>query len=130
MAWSPLGWSLKGPPGANGVATPKAISAERPSGDEKILFFYCEHDCDVSELRYLAYGVTASSVVFSIRYGADFAAAGTELRVGGTLAEHSTTGGSATELDNSLIPAGNWVWLTTSALVGGIELLHVSILLR
>lgn len=133
MGWFPLGLSLMGPPGPagpHGVGAPKAISVERPSADEKILFFYCELDCDVSELRYLAYGLMASSVTFSIRYGPDFAAAGTELRNGGILAEYSTIGGSVTDLDNGIIPAGNWVWLTTSALLGEIELLHVSMLLH
>jgi hypothetical protein len=103
---------------------------EYPSDQESILFFYCSDPCNIVQIRYLAYGTPGSAVTFSVRYGMDIADPGTELLEGGILAENSTTGGSATELDHSVIPAGNWVWLTTSALQGEIQLLHLSMVLH
>jgi hypothetical protein len=67
------------------------------------------------------------SVTYSIRYGTDVSAAGTEVVTGGSTVTSVTTGDSPGALTAPNIPAGNWVWLTTTAKAGTVPALVVSI---
>lgn len=104
----------------------KGISIESPTNSEKIIMFFTPVAFTVSEIRSVVIGTTPS-VTFSIRYGTDVSAAGTEVVTSGITVTNTTTGTSTTSFNNASIPADQFVWITTSATSGTVTQLHVTV---
>lgn len=112
--------------GATGPMGPKAVQIDNPTASEKVRLFHTDASLTISKIQSLVAGSTPSAT-FSIRYGADFSGAGTEVVVGGLTCTNSTTGLATTSFNNATIPAGSHVWLTTSAISGTVDSLSVSL---
>ena len=104
----------------------KALTITDPGASEKVALFYTTELVVLQQIRSLAAGVTPS-VTFSIRFGPDFSGTGTEVVTGGMTVTNSTTGLSTTTFNNGTIPGGVFVWLTTTATSGTVDLLNVSL---
>ena len=96
---------------------PTAIEVENPSGTERITWFRVYIATTVNEINAVLNGSASPSVTFSVRFDTDRSAVGTELLTSGRVLTNTTTGVSYVP-DVSLIPAGNWVWLQTTAQSG------------
>jgi hypothetical protein len=99
----------------------KSVSLESPTNTEKALMFYTSVGLTITEIRSVLIGSAGPSVTFSVRYGADVSAAGTEVVTGGITVTNTTTGLSTTTFDSAAVPAGSYVWVTTSATAGTVD---------
>jgi hypothetical protein len=116
-----------GATGVTGVAAPKALTIINPTSSEDVVLFFTTTSITFSQIRSTVMGTTPS-VTFSIRYGTDISAAGTEVVTGGITCTNTTTGVSTTIFNNATVPLDNFVWLTTSASSGTVDQLAVSLL--
>lgn len=105
---------------------PKSLSIASPTSTEKIALFHSDAPLTVTEIRSVVSGTTPS-VTFSIRYGTDYAATGTEVVTSGMTCTNTTTGNTTTSFNSASIPANNFVWLTTTAASGTIDIFHVTV---
>lgn len=116
-----------GPTGQTGSASPKAITVIAPTASEKIPLFYTTSQIVLSQICSLISGGT--SVDFRIRYASDFSTASpTDTTTNAIVANSATTGVSTTSFSNGTISANNFVWLTTSAVSGVVNLLNVTLI--
>ncbi len=104
---------------------PTAIEVENPSGSERITWFRIYVETTVNEITAVLNGSSSPSVTFTIRFDADRSAVGTELLTGGRVLTNTTTGVSYVP-DVTSIPAGQWVWLETSAQSGTVLEMNVA----
>lgn len=104
----------------------KALTITSPSATEKVVLFFTVEPVTVQEIRSVVTGSTPS-VTFSIRFGADVSTAGTEVVTGGITVTNTTTGLKTTSFSNPSIPGGVFIWLTTTATSGTVDLLNVSL---
>lgn len=135
MPWNATGGTIRGPqgpagaqgtPGAQGPQGPKGLTLINPVATDKVPLLYADSGLTLAAVQALVAGTTPSAA-FSIRYGADFSAAGTEVRVGGMTASSSTTGNGWTTFENAAIPAGSWLWLVVGTVSGTVSSLHVAL---
>lgn len=115
-----------GTQGPAGSASPKAISLQLPQSNEKIALFHTASEITFTKITSLVVG-NSPSVTFSIRYGDNFSDTGTEVVTGGITVTNTTTGLETTSFNNATVGAGNFVWITTSALSGTVNQLHVTL---
>lgn len=113
--------------GPSGFYLPRSVTIEAPSNSEKIAMFYIQSSTALTSIRSVISGSSTPSVTFSIRYGSDFSATGTEVVTGGITVTNTTTGLNTTSFNNGTISAGSFVWITTSAVSGTVNSLHVSL---
>lgn len=107
------------------VAREKSVTIETPTATEKIIMFFTTAALTVSQIRSVIIGGT--NVTFSIRYGTDVSAAGTEVVTSGIQVTNTTTGLSTTSFNSASIPADRFVWITTSAVTGSVTQLAVTV---
>lgn len=104
----------------------KALTITSPNDSEKVVLFFTTEPVVLQQIRSVVTGVTPS-VTFSIRFGPDVSLTGTEVKTGGITVTNTTTGLSTTTLDDPSIPGGVFIWLTTTATSGTVDLLNVSL---
>ena len=121
-------WVELGPVGQRGSVGPKSITLTNPTNSEKLLLFYTDAELTVAQIRSVLIGTSTPSVTFSIRYGTDVSATGTEVVSDGITCTNTTTGLSTTSFNNATVPANNYVWLTTSATSGTVTQLAVTLI--
>lgn len=117
----------KGDIGNTGPMGPKSVHIANPTATEKIVLFFTTSAQTVSQIRSVLIGSNTPSVTFSVRYGTDISAAGTEVVTSGITVTSTTTGLSTTSFNSASISANNFVWLTTSAKSGTVDALSVSV---
>ena len=103
--------------GGGGGGSLPAIEVENPTGGERIVWFRTYEEVTVEEINAVLTGSGGQSVTFSVRYDSDRSAVGTELLTGGRVLTNITTGVSYVP-DVDIIPAGVWVWIQTTAQLG------------
>jgi hypothetical protein len=118
---------VTGATGVTGTAAPKALTIINPTSSEKAVLFFTTVGLTITQIRSTVLGSTPS-VTFSIRYGSDISASGTEVVTGGITCTNTTTGLSTTSFNNATVPADRFVWLTTSATSGTVTQLAVSLI--
>lgn len=92
-----------------------------------MVLFFSTGGLTITQIRSSVFG-TSPSVTFSVRYGTDLSAAGTEVVTSGITVTNTTTGLSTTSFNNATVPANNYVWLTTSATSGTVTQLAVTLI--
>lgn len=112
---------------SGGGTAAKSITLVNPTNSENLLLFFTDKQLSLSQIRSVLAGSGSPSVTFSLRYGGDVSASGTEVVTGGITCTNTTTGLSTTSFDNGTIAANSFVWLTTSAVSGSVDSLHLSI---
>lgn len=105
---------------------PRGVTVEAPDAAENITLLYVDMDVTISAIHAVVSG-SSPSVTFSVRYGVDRSGAGTEAVTGGITCTDATTGTTTTSFDSAVVPAGSWLWLTTSATSGTVATFHVTV---
>lgn len=105
----------------------KAITIESPTSSEDITLFFTDDAITINQLNAVLNGSSTPSVTWTIRFNSDRSAAGTEVVTSGTTTTSTTTGSEVTSFNDATIPAGNWVWLETTAQSGTVDALNVTI---
>lgn len=137
LFWSQLASLLgpqgnPGPAGAAGIAGargpqgPTGLTLSYPLAGDKLPLLHAASALTIAEVRALVAGTTPS-VSFSIRYGPDFSAAGTAIRLTGMTSSSTSSGDSWSSFDNAVVPAGSWLWIVVEAVSGTAQSLHVSL---
>ena len=105
----------------------KSATLENPTDSEDVTLFFTPVALAVSEIRAVLRGASTPSITWTLRYGPDRNAAGTEIITGGTTTTSITTGDDITVMDSASIPADSYVWLETTAQSGTVQGLHITI---
>lgn len=105
----------------------KSVTVENPDSLEDITLFFTPVAIEVSEIRAVIRGTTTPSITWTLRYGSDRDAVGTEIITGGTVTTDINTGDDITVMDNPSIPADSFIWLETTAQSGVVRTLHTTI---
>lgn len=101
------------------AALSKGITLSSPTASEDATIWYTKNAITVTQIT--AVRVGGSAFTFTIRFGPDRNAAGTEVKTGGiamATGNPTTTGIVTTSLSNASIPANNFVWLESSVSTG------------
>jgi hypothetical protein len=94
---------------------------EDPNGSEDGPTTYTAVELTVDKITAVLVGTASPSVTWTIRFGSDRSAAGTEIVVGGTTTTNTTTGHDVTVLSNDTIPADSFIWVETTAQSGTVN---------
>jgi hypothetical protein len=113
--------------GQTTVEMTKSFTLPSPTNTDNVTVFYASKALTITKILSIVKG-TSPSVTFSIRYGTDRSASGTEVVTSGITCTSTTTGVSTTSFNNATIPISNFVWLTVSATSGTVDELGVSII--
>ena len=105
----------------------KSATIENPDGTEDITLFFTPVALEVSEIRAVLRGGLTPSMTWTLRYGPDRDAVGTEIITGGTVTTDVNTGDDITVFDNPSVPVDNFIWLETTAQGGTVHTLHITI---
>lgn len=117
--------SAPGPQG--GVYLPaRAVTVLYPTAAEDITLMRTDAPMTVASITTHVSG-SSPSVTYSLRFDEDRAAAGTEVVTGGSTVTNTTTGDEVTVFDVATIPAGAWIWLTTTASSGTVTAFHMTV---
>lgn len=109
------------------AGSPKSITIPSPTNTDNFTILYTSSSMMLSSIRSVLRGSSTPSVTFSIRYGTDRSAAGTEVVTSGITCTNTTSGLSTNTFNNGTIPANNYVWITVSAVSGTVTELNVTI---
>jgi hypothetical protein len=107
----------------------KAITIERPAVNQDLTMWYTNEPITVTEVESVVRGAIDASGSFSIRYGSDRSAVGTELTTLPISCTSRTTGQITTSFAAASIPADNWVWIGVSG-VSGVATQHMNVTLQ
>ena len=113
--------------GQTTVEMTKSFTLPSPTASDNIAVFYASKALTITKILSIVKG-TSPSVTFSIRYGTDRSASGTEVVASGITCTSTTSGVSTTTFTNATVPASNFVWFTVSAISGTVDELGVSII--
>lgn len=124
LTFSPSG--NKGDTGAGGGIGPKSLTISNPTDVEKHVLFYCSSAATVSKIISILPGGSGSpSLSFSLSYGTNVSVAGTT--IASITVTNTTTGLMTTSFSNANIPAGSFIWLSTSAQAGTVPSFNVTL---
>lgn len=104
----------------------KTISILNPSTSENLTVLYAENALTITKLVAISRGTTPSRT-WTLRKASDRSAAGTEVVTGGTVTTATTTAQTVTTFNSASIPAGNFLWFTTTAGSGTVTELSITI---
>jgi hypothetical protein len=116
-----------GPAGPTGAVSPRGLTIDNPTSSENVVLFFTTESLTFSQIRSVVKGTTPS-VTFSVRYGTDTSAGGTEVVTSGITVTNTTTGLATTSFNNDTVPTNNYVWMTTSALSGTVNSLNITLI--
>ncbi len=108
--------------------TSKAITIESPTSSEDIGLFFTNEAITLTHIIGVCVG-SSPSVTTDIKYNSDRSAAGTSALSAAT-AVTSTTTGTILPVGSGNVPAGNWVWLETSAQSGTVTNMTITLTYR
>ena len=98
--------------------TTKAVTVESPTASEDITLFFTPDAITIDKMASVLLGSSTPSVTYTVRFGSDRSAAGTEVVTSGTASTSVSTGDIVTSFNDATIPADSWVWLETTAKSG------------
>jgi hypothetical protein len=116
--------SVNGLTGA--VKLGRSISVYAPTTTDNITMFYTSNALTLSNIESVIRGA-GTGVTFSVRYGTDRSATGTEVVTSGINCTNTTTGLSTTSFNNGTISASSFVWLTIAGVSGNPNELSVTL---
>jgi hypothetical protein len=107
------------------TAASKVVTLQQPTANEFIIIFFTSTNINVIKLITTIKGSDGSDIDWTLKFGPNVGSSGTEVITGGM-----TTGvsESITTFSNPAIPAGSYIWFTTSAVHGTVDEFHVTIL--
>lgn len=110
---------------------------EDPNASENITLYYTAAPIRITKMEGVVNGLASTpSVTWSVRHGTVRGATGTEVVTGGTTTTDTSSGhtmfgfvgkSEVTSFNSSEIPAGSWLWVTTSAVSGDVSSLSIKV---
>lgn len=101
-----------------------------PGSSEDIVLAHTQTEVEIQELASGVRGTSSPDVTWTLRYGTDRSAAGTEVVTGGHTTNNTTTADTITSFNNGTVPAGNFLWLETSATTGTVNEFYLTVKYR
>jgi hypothetical protein len=117
--------SVNGQTGA--VKVGRSLSVYAPTTSDNITMFYTTNALTLTNIESVLRGSAGPGVTFSVRYGTDRSAAGTEVVTSGIKCTNTTNGLSTTSFNNGTITGSSFVWLTVSGVSGTVNELSVTL---
>lgn len=115
--------------GTSYPVTSTGISIADPTSAEDVTLLYTSASVTIQAVEGVVRGSATPTVTVTLRYDADRNAAGTAI-VSAQSVSSTTTGNNLTLTANTTVPAGNFVWLETTATSGTVNELFVGLLYR
>jgi len=109
----------------SGIQHTKSLSVANPTASENITMWRTERDITVNKTNTVIVGSSLPSVTWSIQFNDERNKAGTTMNSG--VAGNISVGVEDTSMTDATIPAGYWVWLTTSVASGTLLEFHITI---
>lgn len=103
----------------------KSLSILNPNTGENLTFCYFKRASTIKRVNAVIRGGT--SILIQLVQGTDRSAAGTNVFSGNQTVNSTTTGNEFTTFSDATMPAGSWLWLTTSTETGVVNELHVTV---
>ncbi len=100
---------------------------ENPGSAEDLSWFRAPAAFEIFTIDTVLVGSSTPSVTWTLRHGPDRDLAGTEVVTGGTTTTSVTTGDQVTSFNSASIPAGDFVWLETTAQSGTVASIMISL---
>lgn len=107
----------------------KAITVESPTNSENITLFFTDVAIEVLQVNDVVQGTTPS-VTYNIEYASTRDAVSPTSLWTSDRTTTSESGAETTSFNNASIPAGSWIWLTTSATSGTNDEINVTVRYR
>jgi hypothetical protein len=117
--------SVNGQTGA--VKVGRSISVYAPTTSDNITMFYTTNALTLTNIESVLRGSAGPGVTFSVKYGTDRSAAGTEVVTSGIKCTNTTNGLSTTSFNSGTITGSSFVWLTVSGVSGTVNELSVTL---
>jgi hypothetical protein len=111
----------------NAKAYTKGFTIESPTTSENIGLFYTDVAITITKVADVLRG-TSPSVTYQINHNANRSAGSPNTLFASDRTATSTTGATTTSFNDATIPAGSWVWLTTSANSGTINEISITLI--
>ena len=111
---------------ASGAEYIKSATIESPTATENITLFYTRKAITIREVADVMRG-TSPSVTWQIKYATTRNSGSPTDLFTASRTTTSVTGATTTTFNDATIAAGNWIWLTTSAVSGTNDELSISI---
>lgn len=105
----------------------KSLSLPDPTNAENVPLFYTPVAITVAEVDDAVKGSGSPSVTWNIKYATALDSGSPTSLWTTDRTTTTTSGATTTTFNNASIPAGRWVWLTSSAKSGTVNYLHVTI---
>jgi hypothetical protein len=109
-----------------GASLAKNAMIENPTSTENIYVFRAAVAITISSVNAVLVGSSSPSVTYNIAFGTD-RSSGTNVYTSGQTVTSTTAGTAASGVNDNTIPAGSWVWVTTSAQSGTVGQINISI---
>jgi hypothetical protein len=94
---------------------------EDPGDDENVTWFKTSKNITIKEMFAVLRGSATPSLQFNVRHGLSRSGSGTEIIATGPTLGDTDTGTAITSFADATIPAGSWMWVTTSAKSGNVN---------
>jgi hypothetical protein len=117
-----VGVGPQGPKGDPGP--PKSITIAQPKPNDQFTLFFTQYETTLTQVIALVRGDTPS-VTFELRYGQNRSLAGTLATAPSAVT--NTTTGQIISIQNTPIPADNFLWILVTAVSGQVEEFNVSV---
>lgn len=104
----------------------KNATVENPTASENMSFFRTPVAITVTDVTAVLVGSSTPSVTYQISFGTDRTSA-TNVYTAGQTVTSTTTGTAASGVNDATIPAGSFVWITTSAQSGTVGQIFLSL---
>lgn len=108
----------------------KSISIDTPTGADNLTMFYTTRPIEVKQLISVVTGTGGPSVTWSIRFSANRNASGTEVLPGGITTTSIGLAQINSNFPNSHIPAGSFLWFTSTGVTGNPTALDVTLVFQ
>jgi hypothetical protein len=105
----------------------KSWTIESPSSTENIGLFYTKDAITITHLADVIVGSSTPSVTYQINHHTDRSSGSPNTLLSAGRSVTSASGSTTTSFNDATIPAGSWVWITTSATGGTITEISITL---
>lgn len=105
----------------------KAWTLTNPIASENIALFYTDVAITVTKLAEALKGTTPS-VTYQINHSTDRSSGSPNTLFSSGRTATSTSGTTTTTFNDATIPAGSWIWITTSAVSGTVDGINITLI--
>jgi hypothetical protein len=113
---------------AIGIPQQRTITLQSPSNSENAFFFYTERAILLTKVVDVVRGSSTPSITWNVKYASTRDSGSPTSAFTSDRTTTSTSGTSTTTINNASIPAGSYVWVTSSAVSGTVNELSVSLI--